>query len=162
MGSYIYGKQEVCEWVVQNFPPTATILDVGACDGKWRNLLPGYTMDACEIFEPYAMKLRGYRNVFVCDIATLKYGAYDLIIFGDVIEHMPVDRAQRALKYAERRCKDLIIAVPWEYKQGIVDGNVWQAHIQDDLTPELFAERYPNYEVLVDPGYGYCYYHKKP
>jgi len=160
MGSYEYGKKDVCEWIRQTFPEDSTILDVGACDGKWRRMLPEYTMDAVEIFAPYARTLQGYRNIFVTDIVTLKYDWYDLIIFGDVIEHMTIERAQKALKYAAKRCKDLIIAVPWEYKQGVVDGNVWQAHIQDDLTPELFAERFPGYEVLCDPGNGYCYYHK--
>ena len=162
MGSYEYGKREVCEWIRQTFPEESTILDVGACDGKWRRMLPEYTMDAVEIFKPYADRLTGYRKVYNVDIADFRYNWYDLIIFGDVIEHMPVDRAQKAIKYAAKRCKDLIIAVPFQYIQGVVDGNIWQAHIQDDLTPEIFAERYPGYEVLCNPGNAYCYYHKKP
>ena len=160
MGSYDYGKREVVEWIRQHFLPDAVILDVGACDGKWRRLLPEYTMDAVEIFEPYARKLTGYRNVFITDITALNYDWYDLIIFGDIVEHMTPKRAKAMLEYAKPRCADMIIAVPWEYKQGIVDGNKWQAHIQDDLTPELFAKRFPGFQVLHDPGNGYCYYHK--
>lgn len=163
MGSYFYGKPEVCTWVRKNFPPYSTVLDVGACDGKWKALLPEYKkMDAVEIFEPYALKLRDYRNVFITDIFELEYDWYDLIIFGDVIEHMTVTKAKAVLAYAKPRCRDMIIAVPWEYEQGEVDGNKYQAHLQDDLTPELFAKRYHGFEVLHDPGNGYCYYHKKP
>lgn len=162
MGSYPYGKPDVCTWVRKNFQRGSVLLDVGACDGKWRELLPEYTMDAVEIFEPYARKLKGYRNVFVMDVAELEYDWYDLVIFGDVVEHMTVEQAQTVLEYAKGHCRDMVVAVPWLYEQGEVDGNKWQAHLQSDLTPELFAERYPGFEVLVDPGNGYCYYHKKP
>ena len=40
MSSYDYGKPEICAWVRKHFPRSSTILDVGACDGKWRRLLP--------------------------------------------------------------------------------------------------------------------------
>lgn len=160
MGSYDYGKREVVEWIRQHFLPDAVILDVGACDGKWKRLLPEYTMDAVEIFESYARKLTGYRNVFITDIGAVEYEWYDLIIFGDVIEHMTAEDAQKVLEYARARCWDMIIAVPYLYKQGEVDGNPWQAHIQDDLTPEIFEERYPGYEPLWKND-RYCYYHKK-
>ena len=157
--SYPYGKQEVCEWIRENYPD-AVILDVGAGDGTWKKLLPEYTMDAIEIYKPAAARLEGYRNVEVKDVATYKYRRkYDLIIFGDVLEHMTVDDVQKALKHAESHCEDMIIAVPWMYEQGEVDGNKWQRHIQDDLTPELFEERYPGFEVLWQNEL-YAYYHK--
>lgn len=162
MGSYPYGKPDVCTWVRENFQRGSVLLDVGACDGKWRELLPEYTMDAVEIFEPYARKLKGYRNVFVMDVAEIEYDWYDLVIFGDVVEHMTVEQAQTVLEYAKGHCRDMVVAVPWLYEQGEVDGNKWQAHLQSDLTPELFAERYPGFEVLHDTANGYCYYHKKP
>jgi len=158
MGSYNEGKDEVCAWIQRNFTERDTVLDVGACDGKWRDLLPAVTMDAVEIFEPYARKLKGYRNIFVTDICKLEYDWYDLIIFGDVIEHMNVQDAQEVLEYAKERCWDMIVAVPFQYKQGEVDGNPWQAHIQDDLTPEIFAERYPGFEPLWENP-DYAYYH---
>lgn len=162
MGSYDNGKLEVCAWIRRNFDKDATILDVGACDGKWRRLLAGYpNMDASEIFEPYARSLQGlYRRVIQGDIYDFKYKRYDLIIFGDVIEHMPVERAQAVLEYAWPRCTDMIVAVPFLYKQEPVGGNPWQRHVQDDLTREVFAQRYAGLEVLVDAASDYCYYHK--
>ena len=163
MGSYDFGKDSICRWIYDHFIDDPTfVLDVGACDGKWRRLLrrPPYIMDAVEIYEPYAKRLEGYRNVFAMDICELQYDWYDLIIFGDVIEHMSVEKAQYALEYAKPRCFDMIVAVPFLYEQGPVDGNEWQRHIQDDLTSELFDERYPGFEPLyIDLRYQYCYYH---
>ena len=163
MGSYDFGKETICAWVRHNFQEDVEVLDVGACDGKWRNLLPEYkNMDAVEVFAPYAKRLTGYRAVYIDDACTFGFDWYDLIIFGDVIEHMNVQDAQELLEYAGARCADMIVAVPFEYKQGEVDGNPWQEHIQDDLTPEIFAERYPELETLLhDPVHKYCYYHKR-
>ena len=160
MGSYLAGKAEMKQWVKENFPPESTILDVGACDGCWRKLLDGYTMDAVEAFEPNAQKLDGYRQVFNCDIADLEYGAYDLIIFGDVIEHMEVAKAQKVLEYAKTRCKDMIVAVPYQLRQGAIYGNPWEVHIQWDLTPEIFDERYKGFEPVYLIPNVYCYYHE--
>lgn len=163
MSSYAYGKPEICAWVRQNFPRSVEILDVGACDGLWRRLLPEYyNMDAVEAFLPNFEKLRiaGYRTVFLDDIRFFDFEYYDLVILGDVLEHLAVSEAQAVLEYIVPRCRDLIIAVPWLYQQGAIYGNPYEVHIQDDLTPEIFAQRYPGYEVLLDPGHGYCYYHK--
>ena len=163
MGSYDYGKKEVCEWIRLMFPKESTILDVGACDGKWHHLLPEYeNMDAVEVYEPNMQNLTGYRQAFLADIRHFKYEWYDLIIFGDILEHMTPMKARDVLKYAKPRCKDLIIAVPFLYKQGAEYGNPYEVHIQDDLTAEIFEQRYPGYSVLFKPNEveDYRYYHK--
>lgn len=163
MPSYDMGKDEVVAWIKKKFKKSAAILDVGACDGKWRDLLPEYAnMDAVEAWEPNCINIAGkYRNVFHKDISDFEYGKYDLIIFGDVIEHMDVATAQNVLEYAKPRCTDMIVAVPFLYPQGAIYGNPWEVHKQPDLTAELFDERYPGFEVLHDTGANYCFYHKK-
>ena len=119
MSSYDYGKPEVCAWIRRHFPPDAAILDVGACDGKWRRLLPEYpNMDAVEAFEPNLTRLQGYRSVFHSDICDFSYDWYDLIIFGDIVEHLSVEAAKNELEYARGRCRDMIVAVPFRYEQG--------------------------------------------
>lgn len=161
MGSYDYGKQEVVAWIREKFPPESSILDVGAGDGKWRYLLREYSnMDAVEAFGPNLCWLTAYRRTFHADIRDFEYPPYDLIIFGDVLEHLSVGDAQAVLEYAKPRCRDMIIAVPWLYEQGAIYGNEYEIHVQDDLTPELFAERYPGFEVLLRAAEDYCYYHK--
>lgn len=162
MGSYSAGKREVCDWIRNNFDMEASVLDVGSCDGVWQDILPEYDMDAVEAFEPNAEKCKGkYINVYCTEIKDFEYEWYDLIIFGDVIEHMDVPTAQKVLAYAHDRCRDMVIAVPFLYEQGEIYGNPYERHIQPELTAELFAERYPDYEVLVQPVPNYCYYHKK-
>lgn len=159
--SYEYGKAEVCSWIRERFPVDAEILDVGAGSGTWRALLPEYEkMDAVEVFRPNVEKLKGYRLKFFADIRGFCYDRYDLIIFGDVLEHLTVEAAQTALAYAAPRCRDMIVAVPFLYPQEPVGGNPYERHVQDDLTAELFAKRYPSLEVLFDTGKQYCYYHK--
>lgn len=160
MGSYNAGKKEICDWIRSQFQKDAEILDVGACDGKWRSLLPEYpNMDAVEIYPPNVMAIRGiYRNVFEGDVAELAYDHYDLTIFGDVIEHMTVEKAQRVLEYATQHSGTVLVGVPFLYKQGELYGNKWERHIQDDLTAEIFAERYPGFRTLLRAAGDYRYY----
>jgi len=161
MGSYDYGKQKVVAWISGSFPLESSILDVGAGDGKWRQLLREYpNMDAVEAYGPNLQRLNGYRKVFHADIRDFRFDRYDLIIFGDVLEHLRVKEAQAVLDYARPRCRDMVISVPFLYEQGAIYGNPYEVHIQDDLTPALFEERYPGFEVLCDPGHDYRYYHK--
>ena len=162
MGSYYYGKEEACSWIRQYYRRDARILDVGACDGNWRRLLPEYpNMDAVEAYGPNLGLLHGYRAVYHADIRDFAYSAYDLIILGDIIEHLTVPDAQKVLAYAAERCADMVVAVPFLYHQGAIYGNPFEVHIQDDLTAEIFAERYPELEILLDTGHNYCYYHKR-
>lgn len=161
MGSYNAGKDFVCGWVRERFPIDATILDVGACDGKWKELLPEYkNMDAVEAFAPNMQNLIWYRKAYHADIREFAYEWYDLIIFGDIVEHLTPSEAKAMLDYAKPRCKDMIIAVPFLYEQGAIYGNPYEIHVQDDLTAELFDERYPGYAVLCDAAHDYRYYHK--
>lgn len=162
MGSYDVGKEDVCRWIRENVPANETVLDVGACDGKWRKLLPEYTMDAVEAWEPNAKNIAGmYRYIYNDDIYNLVgmgvLNGYGLIIFGDVIEHMMVYRAKHVLEWACKTAR-VVVGVPYEYRQGAIYGNPWEVHIQDDLTPEVFARRYPGMKVLLRAAPDYCYY----
>ena len=163
MASWDIGKTEICHWIRKHFPKDAKILDVGACDGKWKKLLTEYeNMVAVEAWEPHCKELKDlYKRVVNKDIGAYNYTKQDLIIFGDVLEHMSVKKAQQVLAYAEKKCTDLIVAVPFLLKQGAKDGNPWEIHIQDDLTAELMAERYPQLEILLNVGNNYCFYHLK-
>jgi hypothetical protein len=163
MASKDTGKGWVCEWIRENFPMNAQILDVGACDGKWRRMLFDYpNMEAVEAWEPNCENIRHlYRRIYCGEMVNFDWDWYDLIIFGDVIEHMTVEDAQQVLRHAYWKCSDMIVAVPFLWKQGPLDGNPYEEHIQDDLTPEIMKERYPMLEVLHEAGSKYCYYHKR-
>ena len=160
MSSLDTGKKEVCEWIRANFPHGASCLDVGACDGKWAQLVGDHLdMDAVEIFRLNIVNHRlynKYRKVFNADIREFIYEHYDLIIFGDVLEHMTVPEAQAVLAYAYPRCKDMIIGVPFNYPQGAIYGNPYEEHKQADLNHGLFMKRYPGFQSLIlYHNYGY-------
>ena len=163
--SYSYFKEELKTYIKARFNKDSKILDVGAGEGTYYNLLGNIykNMDAVEIFEPNIInyELKGkYKNVYNADIINFKYDYYDLIIFGDVIEHLDVKNAKKVLEYAYNRCYEMIIAVPYEYEQGIEEENVYEIHKQPDLTPEIVLERYPMLKLLYKNEY-YGYYIKK-
>lgn len=155
-------KQEIKQYIREQFQTNnICILDVGAGEGTYYNLLKDYfpNMYAVEIYKPNIdnFKLKDkYVDAMNMPIQEYEYSWYDLIIFGDVIEHMAIKEAQMVLEYAFDKCKEMIVAVPYKYEQGEVGGNKWEIHIQDDLTPEIMKERYPYLELLYgDNEYGY-------
>lgn len=158
--SYSDYKNEIKEYIMKRYGTEDAILDVGAGNGTYARLLGYPNMDAVEIYGPNADTIEGlYRTVYRCDIRDFKYDWYDLVIFGDVLEHLEVEEAQEVLRYACKHAKGVIVAVPYEYKQGVEYGNVYEIHKQDDLTPEIMEERYPELkEYIRNDRYGYYVY----
>ena len=159
--SYEFYKKEVKEYLINNFDKKAKILDVGAGCGTYYNLLSDYFnyIDAVEVFKPnidnYNLKNK-YHKVYNIDIKDFKYPEYDIIIFGDIIEHLEVKEAQEVLKYAYNHCKEMIVAIPYELEQGIEENNIYEIHKQADLTPSNVLERYPMLkELYKNELYGY-------
>lgn len=154
------GKDEIKNFVFNNFPAGSTILDVGAGGGTYVALLNGgnwYIMDAVEVYKPAAEHIKDfYRNVFnqdIKDFTAWKDIKYDLVIFGDVIEHMTVEDAIRVLERAKCFAKHIIISVPFLRPQDAKDtetpDNLAESHLQPDLTKEIFNQRYPGFFTLV-------------
>lgn len=169
LGGYSYdtGKGKIKKWFLENFKEGTSILDIGPGEGTYYKLLKDTylkdNMDCVEACEEGAIKWeldKMYNNVFIMNALDLKFDHYDLIIMGDVLEHLSVEDAQKFLDYALPRCNDIMVAVPYELPQGPLKNNEYEIHIQGDLTPELMEERYPQLEpILVYKSYGY--YHKK-
>ncbi len=159
--SYGYFKKEIKEYLTSKFDKDARVLDVGAGSGTYCNLLRDYFnwIDGVEVFKPNIIdnKLEEkYNNIYNEDIRNFLYDFYDIIIFGDVIEHLEIEEADRVLRYALDRSNEIIVAVPYTYKQGPAYGNKYEEHKQDDLTPENVLERYPYLELLYgNKAYGY-------
>ena len=182
MASYDDGKSEIVAYILdlarnkyKRLSKTSSfrILDVGACDGKWADLiqgaavyqkkLPAIRMDAVEAWVPNAMQIVAkYDRVYATEMQRFVYraGTYDLALFGDVIEHMTPEDARMVLDYALARCGEVIVGVPFRYPQGPIYGNPYERHIQDDLTHELFMERYPGFELLLRARQDYAYYRR--
>lgn len=163
--SYSYYKNIIKDYLIKQFNKDATILDVGPGCGTYYDLLNDYftTFDGVEAFAPnidrYDLRNK-YRNVYNKDIKDFEFDYYDIIIIGDVLEHLSIEDAQKVIKYCENRCKQLIVAVPYTMPQDAVEGNIYEIHKQDDLTIENMKERYPSLKLLIHNS-DYGYYVKK-
>lgn len=159
--SYSFFKEDIAKYLQDNFDKDSTILDVGAGSGTYWNYLHEYfdNMDAVEIFSPNVKEFglrEKYKNVYESDITDFEYDYYDIIIFGDILEHLEVNNAKKVLEYALGRCKEVIVAVPYLYEQGECYNNIYETHLQPDLTPEIMEERYPYLKLLYgNDRYGY-------
>lgn len=130
---------------IRHFFIKPIILDVGAGWGKYRQLLPEFEVDAVEIWEPYIREedlTKKYRKVFNVDICNLHEVFYDVIIMGDVLEHIERSKAIRLIEKLKNSCTQLYIIVPYQYHQDEVNGNKYEIHLQEDLTDDLIKELY--------------------
>lgn len=164
-GSFEYFKKDIAEYLENKFTDIARVLDVGVGSGTYYNLLGNYfkNIDGVEVFKPNIEKYeleKKYNKVYNVDIKDFEYDFYDIIIFGDIIEHLEVEDAQKVLEYAKDRCREMIVAVPYCYEQGVEEDNVYEIHKQADLTPENVLERYPMLELLYGNSF-YGYYIKR-
>ena len=114
--SFTMFDNEIREFITSNFPDkTSTkILDVGVGAGKFRQLLYDYVLlDGVEVWEPnikkYYLRSR-YNRVFAYRIQLLRKDylqSYDLVIFGDVLEHMNVEEAQCLMNTNKARLMEI-------------------------------------------------------
>lgn len=168
--SFVLGKLDVVDYLKTLLKPGDKILDVGAGSGTYRDYLGGkYDWSAVEVFEEAAIYLRyKYGKIYNMNIKDFTYPEdYNIVIFGDVLEHMTVADAQLALQAASEHTKYIIVAVPYQLDQGQIEDNTAEIHIQNDLTPEIMKERYPAltpfYELKSEdtPIYGYYIWTKE-
>mgnify|MGYP001103995945 CR=1 FL=1 len=159
--SYKYFKGDVQSHFKSKVNTDVKILDVGPGCGTYADLLKdsGFKMDCLEIWEPYVHQFNlseKYENVILGNIVDFDFTGYDYIIMGDILEHLTVADAQEIMRKIEANNIKTLVAVPYEYEQGERDGNVYETHLQPELTPELMNSQYPTLKLFVgDDQYGY-------
>jgi hypothetical protein len=159
--SYSYFKQEVKQYFQKHIPTTTRILDVGPGIGTYALLLRdlGYKMDCVEIWEPYVIDyglIDKYDNVYVGNILDVDISNYDYIILGDVLEHIGLEDAQKLISKIHKNKIECLVAVPYQMEQGEYYGNIYECHLQPDLTRDNMLTRYPELdELFYCPQYGY-------
>jgi SAM-dependent methyltransferase len=159
--SYSLFKEDVKKSIVDYFPADIKILDVGCGSGTYADLLRNDFpfIDGIEIFPEYVKSfdlLMKYRRVFIDDIRNFDISMYDLIIMGDILEHLSQANAINLIDKINAHGINLLVAVPYLYEQGEMYGNPNEAHLQPDLTPEIMSARYPSLSLLFgDDKYGY-------
>ncbi|MER7908288.1 class I SAM-dependent methyltransferase [Streptomyces sp. NPDC096068] len=135
------------DWSLERFErhKPDTVTDVGPGEGTYAKLFRpvhhGVWWTGIEIHKPYAAKykLRStktramYDELHVEDARESEVHLFyrDLVIFGDVLEHMPREDAADLLVKAEAAgCWHILVSLPIvEAPQGEVDGNPHEAHV---------------------------------
>lgn len=118
------------------------ILDVGAGAGKYGKLLahPSRTIRAVEIWEPYINRFgltSVYDEVYQEDVRDRTDFKYDLVIFGDVLEHMSKKDALTVWSRVKSQATWGMISLPIvHYPQGESEGNPYEEHVQDHVDPD--------------------------
>ena len=160
-GSLMLYKVEVARHV-RSVADLRKTCDVGCGSGIWADLLGHGLMDAVEVFSHYAPEFgleKKYKALLLKDIRQLdfkEWHAWEYVIMGDVLEHLPISTAQAIVKRRTAWGKKLLVAVPYLAPQGPSHNNAHEAHIQDDLTPDVIRERYPELSLLIgNDVYGY-------
>jgi predicted TPR repeat methyltransferase len=135
-------------WVEYN--KVKTVLDMGAGKGTYSDLLRDLvdTIDAVEIWQPYIEEFdlhSKYDFLYQEDIRGFEPEVenYDLVIFGDVLEHMSEEESLAVWDAARGYSKAGMISVPIiHYPQGAEFNNPYEVHVQEHLTPEYVQETY--------------------
>ena len=143
-------------------PFSAAMLSASSISVLHKLLGKDFDWSAVEIWHNTAFYLsKFYNKVYEGDIINFYYPEeYDLVIFGDVIEHLEVEDAKLCVERAKKNAKAIMIAVPYDTKQGILYGNEAEIHHQTEMSSEIFDERYPGFKRIVYiPHLQYAYYY---
>jgi Glycosyl transferase family 2 len=125
-----------------------TVLDVGPGVGTYgsiiRKRLEVDRLDAVEIWAPYIEQywLKDiYDNVIVADVRYWHDFEYDLIILGDVLEHLALDDAVVLWKNLSKQAGAVHLSIPIvHYSQGPAEGNPYETHIVADWSTSSVLE----------------------
>lgn len=157
-------KQDVRVYFQKNINANSRILDVGVGEGTYSKLLRdiGYRMDGMEIWLPYVNEYKlneKYDNLIIGNIMNYDISNYDVIILGDVLEHLSITDSLQLMRRIENNGCMCIVAVPYTMKQEEYDGNKYEIHNQSDLTNDIMLDRYRNLQLLFNSNcFNYGYY----
>lgn len=130
-------NKEIAKLWIEKIDAKNVVVDIGAGVGTYKTLLTDTDAHwvGIEIFAPYIQEydLRSIYHTVICgDARYVDYtllGEIDIVIAGDVIEHMPRNDAIGLLDRLKAVSKNIIISVPIiESHQGTVNGNEYETH----------------------------------
>jgi hypothetical protein len=127
------------------------ILDVGTGSGIWVQWLRFNGFDGIvngiEIWEPYVERFNlrdQYSKLFVTDARTWTDYDYDVVILGDVVEHMSKDDAVALIDKIAGQARFALIAIPIvHFIQGPEYGNPYETHVKDDWSHKEMLATFP-------------------
>jgi mannosyltransferase OCH1-like enzyme len=122
-----------------------TVLDVGAGQGVYLDLIRAVLPEdvfvhAVEVWDPYIKQFNlaaRYDKLFQMDVREMETFDYDLVILGDVLEHMPEKDAVELWDRISKDAKYAIISIPIiHYHQDAINGNPYEVHVEEDWNTE--------------------------
>ncbi|MDQ2814172.1 MAG: class I SAM-dependent methyltransferase [Actinomycetota bacterium] len=121
-----------------------TIVDVGPGVGTYAKLLAGPAvtrMIGIEVWEPYVhtYRLRDYYDeLIIGDVRTVPVPAADVVILGDVAEHMSAGEAADVwAKCARAARRAVYLSIPIvHYPQQSIEENPYEVHVEEDWNHE--------------------------
>ena len=103
-------------------------------------------MDGIEAWEPYVEKFQlkeRYNNLFIKDARDHENFDYDIVIFGDVLEHMPEKDAVKLWDKMSKQARYAIISIPIiHHPQGPYEGNPYEVHHEEDWNTDRVLEKF--------------------
>lgn len=127
-----------------------SFLDVGTGAGYWSRILRGsigypVAITGIEVWHPYVDQfklLEKYNELIVSDarttltsLATTRRARWDVVIFGDVLEHVTKEEALVMWRQAQTLARmGVILSIPTVHypQEGDPYGNPHEAHVKDD------------------------------
>lgn len=148
--SYLDFKQDIRNYIINKYDKDIKILDVGPGEGTYSNLLNEYkNIDCVEIYEPYINEYglkNKYKNIYISNILDFDFDYYDVIILGDILEHIVADDAVILINKLIDKCDEIIVNVPYLADFNYLyddEPNKNELHLQVDLTDIIMKKRYP-------------------
>ena len=139
---------ETKPWIAEHIAKIKpkTVLDVGAGKGLYLNLLYGVLgkenvhVTAVEVWEDYIqffmLKMR-YDVLIKKDVRKMNDFKYDLVILGDVLEHMSKEDAIELWDKISKQAKYAVISIPIiHHPQEAVNGNPYEVHVKEDWSTQ--------------------------
>lgn len=164
--SYPDFKKEIANDLKSLCKAGARVLDIGAGEGIYYELLKDYyildAVEVCQLYIEHNKLKEKYSIVYEEDIRNFSFPIkYDIIIMGDILEHLFVEEAQKVIRQCQENCNFLMVAIPYQLAQDAMPHNPYEAHHQPDLTDVIFNKRYPNFKCLYkNRRYGYYLWRK--
>lgn len=152
------GKQETVEWI-KELSGISKIIDVGAGSGTYykllvesNNLLRNSAWTAIEAWKPNIDLYRlnsMYNTVINEDVRKLDWNMFnpvDLVIMGDVLEHMTKDESIKIVDGVMSVSRYGIISIPIKHwPQDAVGGNPFEIHVKDDWSHDEVMDTFGKY-----------------
>ena len=149
------------------------VFDVGVGSGKTgrliKTVIPDCKIEGCEVHNDYLVTYskthESYFNIYpesVMSVIQTLDEKYDLVVFGDVLEHLFFSQVYDVLDFFQYRSKFMILIIPLSSYQGSWEGHLHERHVSDIKLNDI-SSRYNVLEYVkkTENKYTKCYYFLK-